>query len=72
MCVWGGRDPGFLTFPKCVFLALKNFFGAKIDKESPKCTGEVVTGLGKIPRIYHFFYSFPYVIYGRLLLEVDD
>ena len=32
-----GGGSRFLNFPKCVFLALKTNFSAKIDKESPKC-----------------------------------
>ena len=47
---------GFLNFPKCVFFFLKNnFFLAKIDKESPKCTEGGFTGLGKIPKIEQYF-----------------
>ena len=46
-----GRGLGFLNFPKCVFLALKKTFSAKIG----------FTGLGKIPKIYQFSFLTPFL-----------
>ena len=51
-----------LNFPKCVFFALKSdFFGEKIDNESPKYSkgGGGVTSLRQSPKKYQFFWEHP-------------
>ena len=58
----GGSGLGVPNFAKCVFWPKKQVFFIKRVLSVPTEGGGGVIHLGRIPKKYHFVYSFPYMV----------